>query len=304
MIFKPRNESVELKLLRYLNERMHLSEKDKMNYLTLEKGFKGEQTFDERIKNISNDWLILNDLLLESNNTICQIDSLLISNPTIYMIEIKNYEGDYYIEADRWYSISGNEIKNPILQLKRSESLFRRLLQDLGLNYPIESYVIFINPEFHLYQAPRNLPIIFPTQLSRFINKFTQRTSKMKDKYLKLAEQLVSVHSEESPYKRIPDYTFDQLKKGVACARCRSFVNDFSKNSLVCETCDHKENVTAAVIRSVEEWAILFPERKITTNEIQEWCKIIPRRTILNILSKNFKIIGFGRTSYYMSYET
>ncbi|MFY0757738.1 hypothetical protein AB1K32_02510 [Metabacillus dongyingensis] len=43
---------------------------------------------------------------------------------------MKNYERDFYLERDKWYSSSKLEIKNPLLQLKRNESLFRRLLQE------------------------------------------------------------------------------------------------------------------------------------------------------------------------------
>jgi hypothetical protein len=47
MILKPRYESLELELLKYLYKRMNLSEKDHLNYLNLNKGFIGEQHFDE-----------------------------------------------------------------------------------------------------------------------------------------------------------------------------------------------------------------------------------------------------------------
>ncbi|WP_395858190.1 nuclease-related domain-containing protein [Cytobacillus firmus] len=33
------------------------------------------------------------------------MDSLLITGGGIYIFEVKNYEGDFYIEQDRWYTI-------------------------------------------------------------------------------------------------------------------------------------------------------------------------------------------------------
>ncbi|WP_053477254.1 nuclease-related domain-containing protein [Cytobacillus solani] len=122
----------------------------------------GEKMFDEWIQtNLSKDWLVLHDLLLEYNYTVFQIDLLIISPEVIYLFEVKNYEGDFYFNGERWYPISKAEIKNPIHQLSRNESLFRRLLQDLGYKPSTEAKIIFINPEFDLYQAPLNTPI-FP----------------------------------------------------------------------------------------------------------------------------------------------
>jgi hypothetical protein len=46
MAYKERTESDELKLFRFLNNRMALPFKEKNNYLYLEKGFKGEVMFE------------------------------------------------------------------------------------------------------------------------------------------------------------------------------------------------------------------------------------------------------------------
>lgn len=225
MLVKTRCEPAELKLLRYLNRRKTLSEKDKNYYLNLEKGLFGEKMFDEWIQtNLSKDWLVLHDLLLEYNYTVFQIDSLIISPEVFYLFEVKNYEGDFYFNGERWYPISKAEIKNPIQQLSRNESFFRRLLQDLGYKTSTEAKIIFINPEFYLYQAPLNTPIIFSSQLNRFANTLNMNTFEIKVRQLKLAEKLVTLHLKESPYNRLPDYSYDLLVKGIPCAACHSFL--------------------------------------------------------------------------------
>jgi hypothetical protein len=271
------------------------------NYLSsLQKGFAGEQKFDSLLENLSENWLIINDLLLEYNNTLFQIDSLLIADDTIKMFDVKNYDGDHYLEGSKWYKGANNEIKDPLLQLTRCESLLRRLLHDLGFNTIIESKLVFVNPDFYLYQAPLNLPAIFPSQLNRFMNKLNMKTGKLKDRHFKLAQKLVSSHLKEVPFSRFSDYNYDQLEKGIACTCWHSFMRVDSKDTLVCNECGLKENVESAVLRNVEEFKMLFPEQKITTNAIHEWCKIITsKKTIRRILAKNFKLIRNGRSSYY-----
>ncbi|KAB2338931.1 NERD domain-containing protein [Cytobacillus depressus] len=280
---------------------MNLSEKDLNNLTNLEKGYEGELLFDKWVEALSGDWLILNDLLLESNNTEFQIDSLWISPETIYQFEVKNYDGDFYIEGDKWFSQSGKEIKNPINQLERSESLLRRLLQDFGVKTPIKSFVCFVNPEFHLYQAPSNLPIIFPTQFSRFMKKLSMSPPTIQKGYVKLAEKLVAAHIKESQYKRVYEYRFEDLRKGVTCTRCNSFLINLKVDVFICKNCGEAERVKPAILRNVEEFTLLFPKRNITTSAIHEWCNgLKTKRTIRRILLENYTLIGNRKNSYFI----
>src|ERR1700748_3760767 len=96
MPYKSRTKSAELLILKSLNIRMNLSEKDKQHYFNLEKGYKGEVLFDSLTEKLHCECFILNDLLLNLNNSTFQIDSLIISPEAIYLFEVKNYEGDYY----------------------------------------------------------------------------------------------------------------------------------------------------------------------------------------------------------------
>jgi hypothetical protein len=169
MVIKQRLEPSEIILLRLLNVRMELLDTDVSNYINLKKGFEGEQKSDVWLEGLSEDWLIIHDLLLEYKHSKFQIDTLLISQDKIYPLDVKNYEGDYYVEGDKWYTSAKKDVKNPLHQLSRCETLLRALLHDLGYNYPIESYLIFINPEFHLYLTSINPSIVFPTQLNPFL---------------------------------------------------------------------------------------------------------------------------------------
>lgn len=161
MKFSPLNKpriSTELQILTYLNSRMNLSKQDRLSYKNLHKGYIGEKKFYHLLaKGLSIDCLILSDLLLKNNHTEFQIDHLLICQNKIYLFEVKNFEGDFYIQNDHWYvAATGKEIRNPLLQLQRTEFLFRHLLEHLGFDLEIKSYIILINKEFMLYQAPFN----------------------------------------------------------------------------------------------------------------------------------------------------
>lgn len=300
MFLKPCTESSELQTIRYLHPRIELSTKDKQYYFNLEKGYEGEQQFASWLEEkLTGEWIALCDLLLEVNRTVFQIDLLLITQKVVYPFEVKNYEGDFHVENGVWYTSSGDEIKNPLLQLERSDSLLRRLLH--LTNVSIKPHLVFVNPEFALFQAPLNTPILLPTQLNRFMKILNQKTTKLHEKHSRLAEQLLSEHIIKSPFSRIPTYNYEQLKKGITCRVCHALSTFSEGRIIICSQCGCQEKMDSAVLRSIEQFMLLFPNKKVTTSTIYDWCKIIgSRKTIRRILSQNFTLCKHGQVSFYL----
>lgn len=299
MIYKFRTEREELTILRSLNARMELPKEDKMNYLRLKKGYEGEVIFDSLTEKLACDCYILNDLLLELNGSKFQIDTVIIQNP-IYLFDVKNHEGDYVYENGDFHLKNEKLLNNPLVQLKRCDSLLRQLLQKYGFKLQVDSSLVFINPTFTLYQAPKNEPIIYPTQVNRLMTKLNMLTGKLNERHKKLAELLVSLHKKESPYSRVPPYHYEKLKKNLICCSCQSFSVTLKGKKVNCNDCGFVEDLDTAVLRSVRELKLLFPNLKLTTALVHEWCgEMISKETIRRILNKNYKGKGFGRWFYY-----
>jgi hypothetical protein len=300
-VVKQRSVSHELGVMHSLNTRTDLSKEEKKHYLNLEKGYQGEVMFDQLTVELQNDILVINDLCLEYNNTIFQIDTLIISLKTIYLFEVKNYKGDYVYESDNFKMVlSKKEILNPLGQLNRCRNLLQELLRSIGIKLPLESYLVFINPEFTLYQAPLNEQIIFPTQVKQFIKTLNQQPSKLTDWHRKIGAQLVSMHQPKNPNAKIPRYEYGQLKKGPICSHCFSFMAYDGDRKAFCEKCDCGEHIDSAILRSLEELKLLFPDKKITTNLVYDWCgEIGSMKKICRILKQNYRIMGFGKWTYY-----
>jgi hypothetical protein len=303
MLMKPREFPIDLQVRCYLKERMNLTEEDLQHYFNDVKGFEGEKRFDTMLETLPHSsFLELQDLLLKWNNSTFQIDSLLISQQKIYYFEVKNYEGEWYMEGNKWYWLSGDEKQNPLLQLERSHLLLRQLLKPLNVKLPIEPYLIFVNPEFTLYQAPKDLPIILPTQINRFLKKLSMTTSKPGQSHFNLAKKLASLHVEESIYSRsrVPAYSYDQLEKGIICGKCGLLSVLLHDRRLVCQSCRYEELFELGVKRAVNEYRILFPERKITVSAIGDWCGIAHQKKRIHKLLKNYlTLVRNGRFSYY-----
>ena len=131
MILKERSKSVSHRVLDSLNYRMALSHAEKMQYENVIKGFNGELAFDRILNESAISGLIINDLLLSARDTFYQIDSLLITDETIYLYEVKNYRGTYVYKDNSLYASSGHAVQDPVAQADRKRAYLHNLLLKL-----------------------------------------------------------------------------------------------------------------------------------------------------------------------------
>lgn len=303
MLLNERMESEELLTLRFLNARTKLTESEKQHYQNLERGLEGERRFDALLLTyFQEERLVMNDLLFELNKTYFQIDTLILSQNTIYLLDIKNFYGDWYLESDKLLTVATNrEYTNPINQLKRCMILFKQLLQNLKHSYLLEASVIFVNPEFTLYQAPLNQPIILPNQVNRFLFDLNQTSSKLNEGHRKLAQQLLALNQTKNPFTELPKFDYNSLQKGIYCKQCQSFLMSIKYDYYECKNCGMKESIHSAVLRSVEEFKLLFPDQKVTTRNISNWCNGgLNRKTFYRVLNNNYIRTGLSNDTYYI----
>lgn len=297
---------LELTLLNDLLPRMNASTAQKKRWSNVQKGHCGESHLYQLLrKELPPQYLLLSDLLLEHQHTKFQIDLLLISKNDVFLLEVKNYKGNYVIQNDNWYTTSSQvEISNPLHQLKRSELLLRQLLEKTSFRFSIKPYLVFVNPTFQLYQAPLDAPIIFRTQLNQFINQLQATSFEQTPLQRKLANYLTSKQLSQSPRGRLPDYDFASLRKGIVCGECSAFVEVYNRIKVICRSCQKQESINAAVNRSVIEFNLLFPDEKITVPTIYKWCSIIQsQKTIRRILKKYYHQVGVNNWTHYVFKE-
>lgn len=300
---KTRNKTKELIIYDYLVNRKSLSSEETTKYESLTKGYTGEIAFDKQIEQLKQNHLILRDLWLFHNKKAFQMDIAIIMDHIFHVYEVKNYVGEYYYENDKLYTLSGKQIDDPLLQLKRTESLLTQLLRQLGYHIPICTHLVFINPECTIFQAPRNKGIILPTQLNRYFHSF-QSTKSLDSTQYHLAEKLESIRLQQSPYAQTPEYQYDKLKKGTPCPQCGNFYTNVKGKMCICDTCGTRESVTIAILRNVKEFMILFPNERITTAKIIEWCCLpVAKHRFKYCLQKYLYTNGKNKGAYYLSFK-
>src|SRR5690625_1926327 len=295
--------STELQVLTCLHARMNLSTKESLHFGNLQKGYAGEMKFYQKLCKFSSaNRLLLFDLLLDNKQTEFQIDSIMITKNTIFLFEVKNFSGDFYVDGDYWRVVGSNkEIRNPLLQLQRTEFLFKQLLLSLNVNIPVKSFVVFVHEEFKLYQSPLGEPIIYPSQLNRFMEKLNNNLGALTNRHRQLAQRLISMHKKESMNSRLPYYDFNDLRKGIACKNCADFLIPITNFKLTCPKCEWTELIDSAIMRATREFALLFPDEKITTTAIYDWTgAICSKKVIRRILMENMKTVGSKRHTHYI----
>ncbi|MFB4159416.1 nuclease-related domain-containing protein [Geomicrobium sp. JSM 1781026] len=294
-----REKSAELTLLRLLNKRMRLDAPEHLH--SLEKGFVGECQLDKWLNSVTSDCIILNDLWLQYKQSLFQVDTLIIFPEKIFILDAKNYSGDYKVDGDYWSTLRGHEIKNPLHQLQRCVTLLRQLLQSFGYTLPIEYRLMFMNPEFMLYQAPPQLPAVFTSQLDRFLCTLNASTAPLSKSHHALAAKLTFKQLTTNPFALQQSYSYDQLRKGVVCLRCPGMM-ERRRRYFQCMKCEAQESVHVAISRSIHEFVQLFPERKLTTSAIFDWCGGEgERRFIRNLLIKTCTKKGSNRGTYFIA---
>ena len=138
------------------------------------KGAKGEATVFKYLKQLPNQYILLNDLNLP--DTFGNIDHVVLGPNGIFTIETKNFKGSYVVEKDQWYFIAGSKLvetyKNPGDQIKTNTAVFSKFLGAHGLkSYRSSTFpvVAFINPNLTVKHKPKTYTVMHPSILAKFI---------------------------------------------------------------------------------------------------------------------------------------
>lgn len=286
-----------------LLSRKVLSPKEKQQYERIQKGFDGEWKLIHYLNKMKPDNIFpLFDCLFEVNGQEIQIDCLLLTNDTIFLLEVKNFTGDYYFENGKIYSLqTRNEIYNPMTQIERTEFLFKRLLRDMRVEMPVRSFILFVNHRFMLYGANPQLPMIFPSQVERFLQKTEENANPLNQRIQNLANLLLERQKSRSRYEQLPEYHLSELKRGLFCWHCHGKLVRDGQLYFTCPTCKESFHIDSVVMYAVAQFHLLFPEERITAKIIDSWSGgLVSRIFISRLLDEELKKIPNGKHTYFV----
>ncbi|MFL2133642.1 nuclease-related domain-containing protein [Desemzia sp. FAM 24101] len=304
MIYKKRKKPTVLAMLEVLYKRAQLSAKVHKYYMNQKKGYYGECCFDVLTEKLECDCLILNDLPFQDDGNEFQIDALIITAYAIYLYEIKNYEGTYYYKDGFFRSVfSDFKFESPIEWLNRKETYLQKILYEYGINLPIKSFIVFVHPEFTLYDVSYSERVLLPTYIPQHFRQTNQLDGKLTQEHIYVASKLCEVSAQSIPtLKGVPSYEYDELKKGLICENCGEFIHEVKDKdkTITCAGCGYREVAAECIFRHIEEYKMMFPGRRVAFNLVDDWCGgLVTVKRIRYVFKKYYQAHGSGRGRYY-----
>lgn len=285
--------------LRALKWRLPLNV-DFENYLNrLKRGFHGENEFSKKLA-AYNEYAHVYDFTFEIDGSTRQIDALLLLNNECIIFEVKNYMGDFIYKDDEFYTYhTMQKISSPIRQLDDAAEKFLELLYRLGIRRSVRKFVVFINKEFHLYQAPDHRSIITRPQLRRVLNNLTKHQRPANSTTLKLKDTLLKLNIKDTRPAKVL-YQYDDLKKGLFCYRDGAVLENYNRETLVCPVCRSKTSIKDAVLQSAQDFNALFPREKLTVPALYDFSGgLLSKYNLRKALSRVCERHSQARGTYY-----
>src|SRR5690625_1236600 len=205
------------------------------NAAKLQKGYNGERRLDYYLRSLPSTFNIFSDVCLDVFDKQIQIDSLVVTPYSIFILEVKNYEGTLTFDTDQRQLIQTNKKMEtaytyPLNQTENLHYLFMQWLELHGLpGIPIHS-LICIAEASTIIQVQGN---------SEHIVKFVVKVDEVPLRLMKIEEKYKHIKKENNQLKnnitskimeRVKDFEIDIFKKygilksdilfGTRCLEC------------------------------------------------------------------------------------
>ncbi|MBB6446081.1 nuclease-related domain-containing protein [Bacillus benzoevorans] len=268
-------------------------------------GYKGECALDYPLSFLpEKKYSILHDVRLQVDGHFFQIDSILLSEMFILLIDAKYMAGKLYFDVrfnQLIQTVDGEEkaYSDPLLQKRYHEEQFNKwLIKNKLPAAPILSLVVVSNSYTIIQTASENRDLhqnvihheYLPFKIKEFEEKLTKPFLTEKERR-KLGQQLIKQHT-------TPDYPIleklqisqSELLKGVYCPNCGRLPMKRDYGKWTCPYCQHI-NKDAHVL-SLKDYELLIGPT-ITNREMQDFLRC-PSESICKKLLRNMELQSMG----------
>ncbi|WLR54239.1 NERD domain-containing protein [Mesobacillus subterraneus] len=248
-------------------------------------GYRGEKELDYHLSQFDHSkFHILHDLRIPHNNTHFQIDSLLISDTFILIIDSKNYAGvlDFYPEFNYLLqTLNGIEkvYPDPILQTRTQASQLKSFLIKHYFSPPPIEFLVSISNSQAIIRNPGNSQEVrmrvFKTpavayKIQNFDDKYHNQVLSTKE-IKKITKLLLNSHEPYIPDILSMNLPMNQVHKGVQCPECSRIGMKKIHGNWVCEKCGHLSK--NAHIDALRDFFIIYGPA-ITSRQFSDFLNI------------------------------
>lgn len=312
MLLKKREISSKQLILEMLERRLPKSHPKSTYYQEMlnrtRAGYAGEQRVDQEWQNIylEHMYYLLHDVVLKAEGgSIHQIDTLLMSQNFILIVEIKNIVGhiEYMEDHHQFIRITSegkvDGFRNPFDQVKRHARFLRQIFQKAGYHIPIIYMIVSANPNMIMTSSLLAQPIIHVSGLAEKVEQLFLRYSRvcLSEKDLEhIVEHILKKHE---PTQWIPDIEWGELRKGALCSQCeyqhkvRYFYGKWR-----CSKCQRIDNKSMLV--ALQDYQLMLGNN-ISNEQFRNFFDIDSERIAYYLLKKlKFEAVGENKNRKYI----
>ncbi|WP_404346347.1 NERD domain-containing protein [Sutcliffiella horikoshii] len=276
------------------------------------KGYKGESAIDYPLSILPDqDFHILHSVSLQCQNQNFHIDTLLLSNNFISLLEVKNMGGTIHFDRKfnqltQTYMGNVKYYQCPIIQVNNQERVLKQWMEQFGFpQIPITSFVVISNPSCMIQVDPgdksTNQKVIhghyLPTKIEQQ-KAISNRQSLSTIEIQNLAHTIIEHHkSKPTLTLKQLNITPSELLLGVQCLYCLAIPMQRTHSYWCCPKCNNKSK--DAHIPALRDYCLLFNET-ISNKEAREFLLVPSTNVMKRILtSTGLQTVGNTRSIKY-----
>lgn len=283
--------------------RGQLSSNDTDELRRIQLGLKGETLVRSIIEPLRpNDLCVLFDVWLDCFGT-TQLDALILAPKQIYLINVKNYQFELKTGEEFSHKVT-RSIHN---QLLKSKDILQNILDDLGIEIPIETVVMFAND----YQKDwivelKPCQVVLFHEIAFWFRKLISRHGGWQSirQMEELRDSILAYQCEPVKPRWLEGLSHDticqQLELGLRCTHCRA-VNQMiaeTQRTITCR-CGYKTSRHKVVLATIDEYLALRMTKRFTRRQVEDFVVDVSTNTLIRILNKHFKAINYTSARYY-----
>jgi len=284
-----RKEAHELQWLETVGQRKQLTEEQRRALQRLQKGFLGEQQMDKLAKMfLSEKVLVIDDITLQYQNTVVQIDKILIIGNTVYIIDVKFYQGNYILQNNSWIRGGKFLTSNILEQLRKAVRVIENVFKEQQIDLQVKGVLAFLNPESSI-QIKDQIPetVLSFNEIPAWLLALTQQP--VNERYYHWQSALLQYRIDNYRTKcTLSSQEAKQLQKGIRCPRCHQFKVVDKRHTVKCD-CGYVEPKETAYTRTICEFGVIFHNQVLKLKKLKEFFgEQVDEHYLKHILKKHF----------------
>jgi hypothetical protein len=256
----------------------------KENLAKIQAGYNGEKAIDYQLGYLPpKDYFIFHDIRLEVNGRYFQIDTLILTNRYILILEVKNIAGavrfdtifNQFIQTKNGIEIA---LPDPILQINRQQYQFKEWIKKNHLPLiPIHGLVVISNPQTVISTNNEELSktvihaASLPNKITQFHNHFHNQI--ISDKELRKTIRLINKGNTPLNTSILDTYKISKndILPGVICKECDHLPLIREFGYWRCPNC--RKRSKNGHIEALKDYYLLFGN-EITSCQLREFLLI------------------------------